>query len=79
MNDLIAITPTPARLAWLLVNLSNNTPGSDASREDCADWYDEKAVVLDLLAKTVPAQAAVYQQRADTSRVMAAEYRQAGV
>ncbi|MGO1057469.1 hypothetical protein [Crossiella sp. CA198] len=70
--------PTSRSLLREMCHLLNNQPAPDAPNVVKADWYDEKARVLDLIAATDRPDAAFISERADRAREMAAECREAG-
>ncbi|MGO1055619.1 hypothetical protein [Crossiella sp. CA198] len=69
---------SPAHLARLIANLTNNRPEAGAPNSVLAAWHEEKAMVLELRAVHEPALAAIHTQRAGIAREMAAELRRAG-
>ncbi|MCO1581217.1 hypothetical protein M8C13_36255 [Crossiella sp. SN42] len=65
----------PARM---IARLGTTPPAVNASNLVHAQWYEDKARMLELLAEADPPRATIHRQRAATAREMAAEYRKAG-
>ncbi|MCO1582027.1 hypothetical protein M8C13_40390 [Crossiella sp. SN42] len=70
--------PTGTSLLRLMCHLLATQPAWDAPDTAKADWFDEKARVLELIAATDRPDATYIAQRAQFAREMAAECRKAG-